>query len=128
MIVLNFSHPLTDAQKQTIELMTGSAIDHVKEIPVMFEHDRPFAEQARQLVDQCGLTPAQWQTEPIIVVPPALNFITAVVLAELHGRMGFFPPIVRLRPVEGSTPPRFEVAEIIKLQDIRDQARKRRGK
>ena len=33
------------------------------------------------------------------VVPPALNFITAVLLAELHGRMGYFPAIVRLRPV-----------------------------
>ena len=128
MIVLNFSHPLTDTQLRTIEQMTGAVIDHIKEIPVMFKHDRSFADQARFLADQCELTPTQWQTEPIVVVPPALNFITAVLLAELHGRMGFFPPIVRLRPVEGSTPPRFEVAEIIKLQEVRDQARKRRGK
>jgi hypothetical protein len=47
-------------------------------------------------------------------------------LAELHGRMGYFPPILRLRPVEGAIPPRFEVAEIINLQALRDAARKER--
>jgi hypothetical protein len=40
--------------------------------------------------------------------------------------MGYFPPVVRLRPVAGSLPPRYEVAEILNLQAIRDEARKRR--
>jgi hypothetical protein len=54
---------------------------------------------------------------------PSLNHIAACVLAELHGRMGYFPTILRMRPVAGSTPPQFEVAEIINLQAVRDQAR-----
>jgi hypothetical protein len=57
------------------------------------------------------------------VVLPSLNFIAALLLAELHGRMGYFPPVVRTRPVEGSLPRRFEVAEILDLQGRRETAR-----
>jgi hypothetical protein len=46
-----------------------------------------------------------------------------VLLAELHGRMGYFPAIVRLRPMPESVPPRFEVAEVINLQAVREHAR-----
>ncbi|MFN3763696.1 MAG: CRISPR-associated protein Csx15, partial [Anaerolineae bacterium] len=47
-------------------------------------------------------------------------------LAELHGRCGYFPAMLRVRPVPGSTPPRYEVAEIVNLQMLREEARKRR--
>jgi hypothetical protein len=50
----------------------------------------------------------------------------AVLIAELHGRMGYFPAIVRIRPISGSTPPQFELAEIINLHQIRSQARSQR--
>jgi hypothetical protein len=49
-----------------------------------------------------------------------------VLLAELHGRCGYFPAAVRLRPVPDSVPPRFEVAEIVNLQAVREKARGRR--
>ncbi|MBC7335619.1 MAG: hypothetical protein H5U01_05025 [Clostridia bacterium] len=39
--------------------------------------------------------------------------------------MGHFPAIMRLRPTS-DVPPQFEVAEIINLQQVRDQARERR--
>jgi hypothetical protein len=78
------------------------------------------------LVDSVDLAPSDWQTQPLLVVPPSLNFIAVTLLAELHGRMGYFPPVVRLRPVAGSTPTRYEVAEIINLQQVRDEARSRR--
>ena len=51
----------------------------------------------------------------MLIIPPALDFIAVALLAHLHGRMGYFPDCVRLRPVEGARPPRFEVAEIIEL-------------
>ncbi len=71
------------------------------------------------------LSPEELQTAPVLINPPSLNFITAVLLAELHGRMGYFPPVVRLRPAAG-LPPRYEVAEILNLQAIRDAARRTR--
>lgn len=126
MIVLNYSHPLTPAHLAQLETLAGQPISAVREIPVQLDLDTPFAEHALRLADAAGLTPAQWQTEPLLLVPPSLNFIAVTLIAELHGRMGYFPPIVRLRPVAGALPPQFEVAEIINLQAVREAARGRR--
>lgn len=123
MILLNFSHPLTPEQVTQIKTLTGQPLSDVRHLPAQFDHARPFAEQAIELADAVGLTPEQWQGEAILVVPPALNFIAVVLLAELHGRMGYFPAHVRTRPVEGSLPLRYEVAEVINLQATRDAAR-----
>jgi hypothetical protein len=126
MFLLNFSHPLTSEQIARIETILGQKVGEVLHFPAQFDPQQPFLEQLHKLLAQLPLTPEQWQTEPILVNPPALNVITALLLAELHGRMGYFPPVIRLRPVAGSTPPRYEVAEIINLQTVRDAARLKR--
>jgi hypothetical protein len=126
MILLNFSHPLTDPQRSQIEALTRTTI--TREIAAMpqFDEQQPFAPQVEALLAEIDLTPAQWQGEPILVVLPSLNFIAALLLAELHGRMGYFPPAVRTKPVAGVVPRQFEVAEILDLQAIREAARTRR--
>ena len=126
MIVLNFAHPLTEEQKAQIEALTGEAIERVIAVPVHFDNQRPFLPQLEALMVQVPLDAEAWQRARILVNPPSLNFITALLLAELHGRMGYFPPIVRLRPVPGVVPPRYEVAEILNLQAVRMAARRRR--
>ena len=126
MILLNFSHPLTQEQVKQLEAITGQAVAEVRGAPAQFDHARPFAEQAVALADSLALTAEEWQTTPLLVVPPSLNFIAVTLLAELHGRIGHFPPVIRLRPVAGDTPTRYEVAEVINLQAVRDQARQRR--
>ena len=95
-------------------------------VPAQFDTEQPFVPQVEAMLASVPLTAEEWQTAPLLVVPPALNFITAVLLAELHGRMGYFPAIVRLRPVEESVPLRFEVAEVINLQAVREAARRHR--
>lgn len=127
MLILNYSHPLTPDQLSQLEALTGAAIAEVREITAQLDLEAPFAPQAVALADAAQLTPEQWQTTPLLLVPPALNFAAVALLAELHGRMGYFPPVVRLRPVAGALPPRYEVAEIINLQAVRDTARKKRG-
>jgi hypothetical protein len=127
MILLNFSHPLTGEQVKEIEAITGQVVAEVRGEMAQFDHESPFAEQVWALADRVGLSSEEWQTTPLLVIPPSLNFITAVLLAELHGRMGYFPPVVRLRPVEGIVPTRYEVAEVINLQQVRDKARLRRS-
>ncbi|MDW8214662.1 MAG: CRISPR-associated protein Csx15 [Roseiflexaceae bacterium] len=126
MLLLNYAHPITDAQRVQIEALTGQSITRLLELPNQIDPQQPLAPQVVALVDAAGLTPQQWQSESILVNLPSLNFSAAVLLAELHGRMGYFPPVLRLRPVPGTTPPRFEVAEILNLQVIRDEARGRR--
>lgn len=39
---------------------------------------------------------------------------------------GYFPAHIRMRPVPGSMPPRYEAAEVLDLQAVRDAARRRR--
>jgi len=79
------------------------------------------------LVDQSGLSLAEWQTLSLLINPPALNFSAVTLLAELHGRCGYFPAHLRMRPVQGALPPRYEVAEIVDLRAVRDEARRKRG-
>jgi len=126
MILLNFSHPLTPEQLAQVTELTGQPIERSISLPAQFDHQQPFGTQLDQLMSQVNLTPNEWQTAPILVNPPSLNFIAALLLAELHGRMGYFPPIIRLRPIEGALPPRYEVAEILNLQAVRDAARLKR--
>lgn len=126
MLVLNFSHPLTPAQLAQLEALVGAPVERVIAAPAQLDASRPFVPQVETLLASVPLTAEEWQTAALLVVPPALNFITAVLLAELHGRMGYFPPIVRLRLVADSLPPRFEVAEVINLQAVREDARLRR--
>ncbi len=126
MILLNFSHPLTDPQRGQIRALTGQAIDRELAAMPQFDEQQPFDAQLASLLAQIDLTPAQWQGEPILVILPSLNFIAAALLAELHGRMGYFPPVARTRPVAGSVPRQFEVAEILDLQALREAARGRR--
>ncbi|NLF02817.1 MAG: hypothetical protein GX601_17765 [Anaerolineales bacterium] len=126
MILLNFSHPLTAEHLAQVEALAGCAIQRVIELPTQFDPAAPFGPQATALADACGLTPAEWQSMPLLIVPPALNFITAALLAELHGRCGYFPPCLRTRPVEGALPPRYELAELLDLQGQREAARRRR--
>jgi hypothetical protein len=126
MILVSFSHPLTEAQLASIEKLTQEKITQCIEVKTHFNETQPYTEQARALVEAAGLTPAQWQQERLLINPPSLSAIAALVLAEVHGRCGYFPAVLRLRPIVGSTPPQFEVAEILNLQAVREQARQQR--
>jgi hypothetical protein len=127
MLIVNFSHPLTEQQLEGVRALVSEPITGVKTVACQFDQGRPFAEQARALLDGVGLSAAEWQTTTLLVNLPSLAGIAAVVLAELHGRCGYWPAVLRLRPVAGSVPPRFEVAEVIDLNGVREEARRRRG-
>jgi len=126
MILLNFSHPLTDDQLAQVEVVTGQRITEVRGEMVEFNHQAPFAEQARALADRVELSSEEWQTVPLLVNLPGYSPAAVALLAELHGRIGHFPAVLRLSPVEGNVLTHYEVAEVINLQHIRDQARKER--
>jgi hypothetical protein len=127
MIILNFAHPLTDAQLAKIRELAGHDIERTIAVPTHFDQARPFTEQVRELLAKLSLTAEQWQTTPLLINPPSFAPIAATLLAELHGRCGYFPTIVRLKPIAGTTPPQFEVAELLNLQAIRDVARTMRA-
>ena len=126
MIVVNYSHPLAVHQRGQVEAACGSRIDRVIEVPVHCDHGESFAAQATDLIDAAGLSATEWQSLPILVVLPSLAPVAAACLAELHGRIGCFPAVLRLRPRAGAVPAVFDVAEVIDLQRLREESRARR--
>lgn len=125
-LLLNFAHPLTDAQVAQVAALQG-AQPEVRDIPTQVDRARALADVARALADAAGLSPSEWQTLPLLVNPPGLAPLALALIAELHGRCGYFPAILNVRPVAGATPPSYEVAEIVSLQALRDAGRLRRG-
>ena len=122
--LLNFARSLAAQQQQTVEVLLGQRLYKIIERPAHFDDGRPYGPQCVALAEHVGLTPAEWQSLPIVVNPPGFVPGALVLLSELHGRMGHFPAVIRLRP-DGSNLPRYEVAEVINLQALRNAARAR---
>jgi len=70
MLLLNFSHPLTHYHLARIVELMGEELK-VIEVPTQFDHNCPFAERVRELVDGISLSPEEWQTMPLLINPPA---------------------------------------------------------
>src|SRR5437016_7075349 len=125
MLILNFTHPLTNEQRAQIEALANTSIEEVRTIPVQINQEEPLEPQITAIVDASGLSSEEWQTRPLLINPPGYAPAAFVLLAELHGRVGHFPSLIRLRPKSGPLP-EYEIAELLNLQTIRDTARKRR--
>src|SRR5438045_2556529 len=125
MLILNFTHPLTDEHKAQIEALAGISINEVRTIPVQIDQAEPLGPQISAIVDAAQLSSQEWQTRPLLINPPGYAPAAFVLLAELHGRIGHFPSLIRLRPKPGPVTT-YEVAELLNLQAIRAEARMRR--
>lgn len=126
MNILNFAHPLTPKQIEQITSIVGTAPVAITDIRIQLDLEAAFQSQIVAIVDGLNLTPEQWQTGGWLVALPSLNYAAAGLLAELHGRMGHFPAMLRLRPVAGALVTEYDVAEIVNLEAVRAAARTRR--
>jgi hypothetical protein len=125
LVLLNFAHPITEEQCERIEAICQAA-PQIRDLAAEADRDRPIAEVARELADAAGLSSDEWQSTPLLINPPALAPLALALIAEIHGRCGGFPAILNIRPIEASIPTRYEVAEVVNLQQLREQARSRR--
>ncbi len=125
MLILNFTHPLTPLQYDQLTSQLGQEPE-IRTISVHINNNSSLTEQIVTITDAAELTSEEWQMLPLIVNPPGFAPAAFVLLAELHGRMGHFPTLLRLRPVVGSVPMTYEVAELLNLQTVREEARRRR--
>ncbi len=95
----------------------------VRDVHVQLDMDERLAPQIVSCADSAGLAAREWQTMPIIIVLPGMAIAAAAMVAELHGRMGYFPCVVKLL----SGPDRvFVVGEVLDLADVRSKARQTR--
>jgi hypothetical protein len=125
MLILNFTHPLTPDQRAQIEALAYTTVEEVRTIPVQIDQAEPLETQIIAIADAAGLSPEEWQARQLLINPPGFAPAAFVLLAELHGRMGHFPSLIRLCPKPGPVTS-YEVAELLNLQTIREEARKRR--
>ncbi len=125
MLILNFTHPLTSEQQSQIVSRAKFSIEEIREIHVQINQEEPLEPQITAIVDATGLSSEEWQTRLLLINPPGYAPAAFVLLAELHGRIGHFPSLIRLRPKPGPVTS-YEVAELLNLQTIRETARKRR--
>jgi hypothetical protein len=125
MLVLNFTHPLTGEDIAAIERLAGTPVDNVYTIPMQVDQNEPLDAQIVAIVDAVPLSGQEWQTRTLLINPPGYAPAAFVLLAELHGRIGHFPTLIRMCPRPGPVTT-YEVAELLNLQTIREAARKRR--
>jgi hypothetical protein len=127
-LILNFSgHPVTAGQQQAIEkLMHWSASGLVDVRLGNVPEDNNFVPFITKAIESAGLLPEDWQTTTFVTVPAGYPAAWSVILAELHGRLGYFPDVVRLRPTRSGASEKYEVAEIISLRQLRHESRGKR--
>lgn len=126
MIVLNFAHPITEAQRAQIEALTGLGIERVVDVPTQIDNSVSLAPQIVALTDACDLPADAWQTAALLVNLPGLAPAAIALVAEIHGRRGSFPAIIRLRSMPAALGTQYDVAEIVNVQAVREAARMRR--
>jgi hypothetical protein len=122
MLILNFTHPLTDEHRTQVEAFASAVVDEIRNIVVQINQNEPLEGQIRAVVDAAQLSSEEWQTLSLLINPPGYAPAAFVLLAELHGRIGHFPTLIRLRPKSGPVTA-YEVAELLNLQTIRETAR-----
>jgi len=124
-LILNFSHPLTPGQVEDIERLIGEPVEEVRTVLVQIDPvatGGALSAQIAAVVDAAGLSSSEWQTRPIVINPPGLAAAATAIVADIHGRRGHFPAIIYLERVGGG----FRVAEVADLQQVREQARRKR--
>lgn len=122
LIVVSFmTHPVTETILRKIEEATQKSVETFIDVPTQLDEAHPFGPQISNLVEFARLSNLEWQQALLLL--PGFSPAAALLLAELHGKIGHFPSIARLKRIPESDPPAYEVAEVVNLQEIRDSIR-----
>jgi len=107
MLILNFSHPLTELQKSQVSAIFGGINVEVRDVKVHFDVEESFEIQARMLVANLV------DDLPFffVVNPPAMGVIAALIMEELRTVDGM-RPVIRMKQTK-EVIPTWIVAEVI---------------
>lgn len=123
MILLNFGHPISEAQRQQIETFLSNPLENVIDLYAHFDHEGDFVGEVQALCRRILLPSEAWEGGRVILNLPGYAPAAAVVLAWAHGLMGHFPTIVRWIPLPNTAPQEYWPVELINLQETREQGR-----
>lgn len=127
MVIVNFSHSLSLEQIDWLEQQVGKKAERVISVLLRETPDSTaeMAKIATEMVNRAGLSPQEWQSLPILIVLPDNVPLAAFLVAELHGRMGYFPVCVYFQAAN-NIPSSCESIVVMNLQEQRNSARTRR--
>jgi transcriptional regulator with XRE-family HTH domain len=125
-LVLNFAHPLTAQQQAQIEELSKATIENIITISTLINEAEPLEPQIAGLIEAVDQSTHDWHKRDILINPPGYAPAALLLLAEIHGRIGHFPTLIRMRPKHASVTT-YQVIELLNLQTIRDAARKSNG-
>jgi len=121
MLIINVGQSFRTDLKPAFEGAVAEPIE-VFDLEGEYDVNRPLSKQVVELVNKVPLSPQQWgQTSLMVYAPTPIVFASAVV-AEMHGRMGYFPTACHTREL----PNGHAYFEFVNLQEVRNQARTRR--
>lgn len=122
--ILNFGHPVSNTVLKTLDVSRRD----VEEIPTYLDLKSDMPSQIAKLVDSVKSVMVDG-SETFAVMPPKLVEAALVLLLEMYGRCGWFPPLVSIRKVDneitsvyGANP----THPIIDLNKVKSDARSRR--
>jgi hypothetical protein len=126
-LIMNFSgHPVHPTQKSAIEKLMHWQSAEVLDVPLgNVPEDHHFIAAIEKAVDKLDISAKEWEL-PMVVIPAGYAPVWSLIQPILHGRLGHFPDVVRLRPVDPLSGVRYEVAEIMPLQQLRHISRGKR--
>lgn len=124
-IIMNFSHPLTERHQLGIAALIQRPITRVIDVMNQLDLERDIEDQVHRMLDASGLTPSEWQTAPLLINPPALTASAVVTIAMIAGRSGYLPSVLVWQRTD-QTPPTYQPAHVINLQAVRDWSRRSR--
>ncbi|KAF0208377.1 MAG: hypothetical protein FD171_860 [Actinobacteria bacterium] len=124
--IVNFGHALTPAVVDEIVEAAGCEGFSLHEVEFAANLSELLEPQVVAAIDATNIDPGDWPRLNLVVGLPTHAPLTAVVLAELHGRLGHFPAIVRFAPDDGALVRNYRLAEVLNLEAMRSRARTRR--
>jgi transcriptional regulator with XRE-family HTH domain len=122
-LVLNFAHPLTAQQQAQIEELSNTTVENIINIPTLINEEERLEPQITSLIEAVDQSTHDWHKRDIIINPPGYAPAALLLMAAIHGRIGHFPTLIRMRPNHTSVTT-YEVIQLLNLQTIRDAARK----
>lgn len=120
MVILNFAEPLSADDISAVASMHGRKARKVLDVRAQFLPDLPLAPQVRNLVDGIGFSRNEWQSLSLVVCLPSDAVAATLLVAEIAGRRGRTPAVVRFRVDARSG--RREPNEVISLHEVRKSA------
>lgn len=120
--LLNFGRELTAMQQQQIEQRLGERVHEVIALATRFDDERPYGPQCIALLDHLGWSKQEWETHPLLLIPPGFAPAALTLISLIHGRRGHFPAMVRIRPETAGLQTTYVLSEIVNLQALRHAA------